>query len=156
MIKHQAVMVLLSLVVSTPMLGCGGGGGPKPPMGKVSGTVTHNGSPLTEGSVVFSPAQDKGSDTGHVAIGKIDTNGRFVLTTFNTGDGAVLGQHVVTIQAKTAPKTTPEPNPDGTITFEYSLGGGATIPAKYENPEQSPLRYTVEPGSNTFEIDLTD
>ncbi|MEW4566286.1 hypothetical protein AB1L88_00320 [Tautonia sp. JC769] len=156
MIKHQAAMMVLFLVGSTPIIGCGGSGGPRPPMGKVSGTVTHNGAPLTEGSVVFSPAQGKGSDTGHVAIGQIDSNGRFVLTTFNTGDGAVLGQHVVTIQAKTAPKTTPPPNPDGTITFNYALAAGSAIPAKYENPEQSPLRYTVEPGSNTFEIDLTE
>ncbi|WP_169973807.1 hypothetical protein [Tautonia rosea] len=106
--------------------------------------------------MVFSPAQGKGSDTGHVAIGQIETNGRFTLTTFNTNDGAVLGQHVVTIQVKPAPKTTPEPNPDGTITFDYSLGDSSTIPSKYENPEQSPLRYTVESGSNSFDIELTD
>jgi hypothetical protein len=125
-------------------------------MGKVSGTVTYNGNPLTEGAVVFSPAQGKGSDTGHVAIGQLDTSGKFELTTFNTGDGAVLGQHVVTVQAKAAPKTTPPPNPDGTITFDYSLASTATIPAKYEDPEATPLRYTVEPGSNSFEITLTD
>ncbi len=56
-----------------------------PKMAKVGGTVTLNGEPL-EGAVVVFAAKIK---TGHAALGRTDEQGRYVLTTFEEGDGAV-------------------------------------------------------------------
>ena len=68
-----------------------------PKLGKVSGKVTYKGKPLDAGRVVFTPATGKGGETGQDATGEIDSDGTYEMTTFNTGDGAILGQHIVTV-----------------------------------------------------------
>src|SRR5262245_37566949 len=81
------------------MGGCGTDPG-KPPLGRVHGRVTYNGKPLTHGSVTFTPvAGGKGGATGQIAAGQVGSDGSYALTTFEAGDGAILGQHVVTVQA---------------------------------------------------------
>src|SRR4051794_29291174 len=92
--RLAAVLALCSLT-----LGCSGSAG-RPPLARVSGTVTHNGKPVTSGSVVFTPAGDSQSSAARVATGQIESDGSYTLTTFDTGDGAVLGQHVVTVESR--------------------------------------------------------
>jgi len=126
----------------------------RPPLGKVSGKVTYNGKPVTKGSVIFTPVQGKGGDTGQNAVGQLGSDGSYELTTFDTGDGAILGQHTVTVQADS--KDINELNkirPDGTV--PYILPKPA-IPEKYTNATKSPLRFTVSAGSNTYDIQLKD
>ena len=88
-----AAVVLLAFVAA----GCGSAAG-RPKLGKVSGKVTHKGQPVTSGEVTFTPATGKGGESGNVAFGKIGADGSYDLTTFDTGDGAVLGQHIVTVR----------------------------------------------------------
>ncbi len=83
------------LVVALLLAGCGGDPS-KPKLGKVSGTVTYKGQPVTSGTVRFTPDASKGGETGQVASGQIESDGSYELTTFDTGDGAILGQHVIT------------------------------------------------------------
>lgn len=142
-----AALLALGLVVA----GCGGDPN-KPELGRVQGTVTFNGQPLTHGSVVFVPVAGKGSDTGHIASGMIDERGNFELTTFNTGDGAVLGQHIATVESREQNTFVP-PKPGEPI--NYVLPKSST-PAKYASAESSPLRYTVESGRNTFALELKE
>lgn len=146
--------------------GCGGAGGDRPEMARVDGTITYNGEPVTTGTVTLIPVEgEKGGESDLPAIGEIDTDGSFELTTFDTGDGAVLGQHKVIVVAK--------PKPEGTPENDLFMGGvipsqlpediakraeesKPLVPEKYSDPEKTPLRYTVKPDGNQFDIVLKD
>lgn len=73
----------------------------------VSGTVTSNGTPVAIGTIVFNPIAT-GSNTmvGKSATGYIE-NGQFILSTYGNGDGAVIGEHSVTVTGKEVPPEDP-------------------------------------------------
>jgi hypothetical protein len=64
----------------------------------VHGTVTLDGQPLKQGKVMFAPIRS-GSDleAGKPAFGLILPDGSFELSTYSQGDGAVVGDHWVTV-----------------------------------------------------------
>src|SRR3954464_589664 len=64
----------------------------------VRGKVTIDNKPLFQGKVMFAPAA-KGDNThpGKPAWGNIESDGTFRLTTLTKDDGAVVGEHWVTI-----------------------------------------------------------
>ena len=74
------------------LIGCKSDG---PNMSQVVGTVTIDGTPLAQASVVFS--QESGE---RPASGTTDDNGRFRLGTFEIDDGAIVGKHHVAITAR--------------------------------------------------------
>src|SRR5690606_26352927 len=78
---------------------CLAGCGKKQPFetAKVTGSVTLDGKPVTEGSVLFTPAQ------GWPASGKLDTEGHFTLSTYEDQDGAIVGKHEIAIIAQSGP-----------------------------------------------------
>jgi hypothetical protein len=133
------------------LAGCRGDSG-RPPLGKVTGKVTLNGQPVTSGSVIFTPIAGQGGNTGQPAIGQIEPDGSYTLTTFNTGDGAILGQHAVTVETRDMSKFTP---PTKGQRIKYELPKSLT-PRKYADPQTTPFRFTVEPGSNTINLDMKD
>jgi hypothetical protein len=64
----------------------------------VSGLVTIDGHPLSDAKVMFAPiARGNNRDSGKPAFGQLVTDGSFTLTTYNEGDGAIVGEHWVTI-----------------------------------------------------------
>jgi hypothetical protein len=64
----------------------------------VSGRVTINDKPLFQGSVVFSPvAKGEEANAGKAATGRLQEDGTYRLTTYNKFDGAIVGEHWVTI-----------------------------------------------------------
>lgn len=63
---------------------------------KVSGRVTLDGQPLPGATIMFHPADGKGS----IASGRTDANGNFRLTTFNVDDGALPGDYKITIEVQ--------------------------------------------------------
>lgn len=72
----------------------GGCGRRLPAVAKVSGIVTIDGRPVVGGIVMFRP------ERGRFAVGTTDSAGHYNLTTFRPGDGAILGRHIVTIDAR--------------------------------------------------------
>jgi hypothetical protein len=122
-----------------------------PKLGKVHGTVKYNGKLLDAGHVVFTPASGKGGETGQVATGEINSNGTYEMTTFNTGDGAILGQHIVTITVQKGEM--PKPDANGHIKYEVPKN---QAPSKYATADKTPLRCTVHEGDQEFNIELTD
>jgi hypothetical protein len=141
----------LSVVLS--LAGCSGGDPNQPKLGKVYGTVSYKGKPVEGGHVVFTPSADKGGATGQSATGEIASDGTYELTTFNTGDGAILGQHIATVTVTEKGYVMPQPKPDSTI--DYKLPKIAS-PKKYATADKSPLRYTVVEGKQKIDIELKD
>jgi hypothetical protein len=64
----------------------------------VHGNITIDNKPLFQGKVMFAPIPKAGEENpGRPASGTIQKNGDFRLTTFNQHDGAVVGEHWVTV-----------------------------------------------------------
>lgn len=86
------------VVASLLSLGIGCGSSSSYELAPVRGTVTIGGVPLTEGKVMFAPIA-KGDDhrAGKPAFGFLGSDGSFVLGTYADEDGAVVGDHWVTV-----------------------------------------------------------
>jgi hypothetical protein len=84
------VQVALSAVALLIAAGCDDG---RPTRVPIAGTVLLDGEPLTVGDVKFVPQGARPSS------GRIDASGRFRLTCYDGGDGAVLGMHRVQVSA---------------------------------------------------------
>lgn len=125
------------LLASTCFLISGCGNPHELETARVEGVVSYNGTPITKGLVVFIPAK------GKRATGKIDGEGRFSLTTYSDGDGAIVGAHKVGIIAFE--------NMDQFYLAYYSEKGShempeEIIPKKYADPYSSGLKFQVQSG----------
>ncbi len=130
------------------LAGCGPS---RPATAPVHGRVTYQGKPVVEGTIIFQPVK------GRQSIGEIAPDGGYVLTTFEPGDGALLGRHKVTIEARRISQTLAGDDLDE----EGSAGYGPPVvtwlvPEKYSRPDSSPLTAEVKEGENTFDFDLPD
>ncbi len=102
----------------------------------VSGRITHkDGTLVTAGLVIFEPVSQKIS-----ARGEIQADGSFQLGTHTNNDGAMEGEYKVLIA--------PPPLP------EEGKRLRSPIPEKYQNPESTPLKFTVtrDRVKNKFDI----
>jgi len=127
------------------VIGCSGSDRPKTV--HVEGVVTYQGEPVAEAQVSFIPAQ------GRPASGTTGADGRFTLMTFEPDDGAVLGEHTVTIE-KTA---LPSDQEGASYAEQMSAKRVSLIPEQYANVQSSPLKATVSAdGPNEFEFELKD
>ncbi len=131
---RRFVVCVLSLV----MLGCDGRKVPE--LGYVSGAVTMDGKPLDGVTVNFHPFS-KGKGQGRVAVGKTDSEGKYVLTYLEGIEGTKLGPNKVSIMTFW---------PDG----EPGEGEFETIPVRYYGRDTT-LEETVVEGNNTFDFKLT-
>ncbi len=87
------------MIVSSMLIaGCGSGG--DFPVAPVRGRVVCEGRPVPHVFVFFEPLETGGSAiVGKQAIGITEADGTFVLRTYDTGDGAVVGKHRVRVAA---------------------------------------------------------
>ena len=121
--------------------GCGGS-----PTTPVSGTVTYNGQNITNANVLFTH-----KDGGSISTALTDANGNFVLTCFESGDGALPGTHDVAITAidPTVPDIPAGVEEDSASIFETvgpSKKSKWIIPKKYSSRKTSGLSFTVVKG----------
>lgn len=126
--------LLLTLLIA---VGCGGKQEDLPDTVAVSGMVTYKGAPVPEATIMLYPVQGR-----KPASGRTDADGKFTLTTFNKDDGALPGEHQVTVNAF---QSTPE-----------GVSMKSSIPIKYSNPSSSPLKVTVAEGDADLKLELTD
>lgn len=131
-------LVLLALGLAT--LGCSH----DPPTGKVQGRVTLSGRPVGPGKVFFLPDRSKGTQ-GPPAEGDLGRDGNYELSTFGSGDGAVVGHHRVEIV---------ESIPGMEFGVEGSSDQPAVIPLRYADADTSGLTAEVQPGSNPCNFEL--
>lgn len=133
------------LVLTVAVVATGCGRGPAVPLAPVGGVVTIAGRPVGGGQIMFAP-----TSAGPTATGVIGPDGRYSLTTFKRGDGAMLGAHDVMIESMPDVSTTlPED-----ILVTKKAAPPPEIPQKYNLPGRSGLSATVTSGSNTIDFAL--
>ncbi len=130
--------------------GCTAGDGSKPV--RAGGVVVYNGNSLPDAEVVFAP---EGQD--RVASATTDRNGRFRLSTFHPGDGALPGRHRVAIIARGPAKEPPPGSPASLMPEDYAIPGDPLIPTRYFEAATSGLTAEVSRrGRNDFRFELHD
>ncbi len=145
-VPFAAAMLSLAAMLGL-VVGCGRS---LPTVAPVSGAVTRGGKPVTQGIVSFLP------EKGRMGVGPIGSDGRFTITTFTTGDGAVIGPHQVTIEAYTqgfGPK--PPANGSATDAAEGVHASGPVawlVPETYASPQTTPLTAEVKLGTNVIDF----
>ncbi len=120
--------------------GCSGGAGDLK-LGLVTGTITLDGEPVEGAVIEFTPVGE-----GRPSAGESDTSGTYTLYFKGSTAGALVGEHEVSM-------TTFQESMDygGAEGFTDIPGRAEKIPKKYV---QEKIRVTVEPGSNTINLDL--
>lgn len=113
----------------------------RPPTFRGSGTITCDGVSVGDALVTFDSLEHN-----LTAVGRTDTQGRFVLKTWVANDGAVAGEHRVKISKIEA---------TGYDQEGYPLGFVNRLPDRY-GEESSGLTATVQPKhGNIFNFDLS-
>lgn len=135
-----ASLLLISLAFAS---GCGSSNGPE--VVPASGTISYKGQPLTNGMVMFNPADPK---VGRVDQSEIKPDGTFALSTLVPRDGAVPGSYKVSVTSFLL----------GTETLAKDkgtgIGGKPAIPTRYNDPTISGLYETIESGTPRTDIKL--
>lgn len=113
--------------------GCAGRGD-APETAEVTGTVTLDGAPLEEASIIFQP------EDGRPSYAVTDARGQYALMYTRDVPGAKLGNHSVHITTARG-----EDDPESEVPER--------LPAKYHS--QSSLTANVEPGQNSIDFELS-
>lgn len=133
------------------LAGCGDSSDPnRPATAPVSGVLTRKGDPVADATVTFTAA-----DGSRSAFGKTDETGHFELTTFESGDGAVPGEYVVTVTKIETPAGSQGSGSMEDGTYQPPKPGAPApapknlLPPKYAKPATSGLKATVGPDGET-------
>jgi hypothetical protein len=121
--------------------GCGPGEDPHPATVPVQGKVTYQGQPVPKGTITFQPAD------GRPAVGEIQPDGTYRLSTFGEKDGAIPGVHKVMILANTGDPTKMPSTPGYVAPKDL-------VPQKFAKPETSGLEATVSKDKTSYDFDL--
>ena len=132
--------IIGSACVCLAVAGCGASG---PEMARVRGTVSYQGKPLTKGTITFVSTDEKRPN----ATSAIGADGSFDLQTVEPGDGAQLGDYVVTVSGI---------GTDEILDYipKKPVENKSPIPLKYGAVDTSGLKQTVKSGRNHFDIKL--
>ncbi|MCG8448800.1 MAG: hypothetical protein MI725_04360 [Pirellulales bacterium] len=125
------------LVVCSTVLMFGCGNSHHLEIAEVEGVITCDGRPVTQGVVIFIPVK------GKRATGKIDSEGRYCLTTYSNGDGAIVGLHKVGVVAYEDMRQYYLAKYAESDSYEMPK---AIVAEKYGDPFSSGLTFHVEPG----------
>jgi hypothetical protein len=114
-------------------------------LAEVTGKVTIDGQPFAEGKVMFAPVAKPGEiNAGRSALARLKPDGTFKLGTYEPEDGAVVGDHWVTV-IRIAPgpnSSTDEQTPMPAVPHEFKR-------------VVMPRKVTVVSGQNTIDVSLT-
>ncbi|MEK6233573.1 MAG: hypothetical protein N2C14_02590, partial [Planctomycetales bacterium] len=120
---------------------CGGDSRPeidRLPAHPVRGKVLHKGKPAKGVMVILHP-KDKAKADKYFKAGRPrgypDAKGEFMVTTYDSGDGAPVGDYEVVAIWKITDQETGEEGPD-------------LLKSRYNNPQESGLLATVKEGDN--------
>lgn len=146
---------LPAIVLVWSFAGCGPD---RPETISVTGTVTLDGSPVSGAVVAFTPVGG-----GRPATGTTDGSGKFTLTTFDDGDGALPGQHLVAVTEGSAAVEGDPESGEGGETRSGPMGPEQEtvewlVPQDYWNFKTSGLSCEVKKGMEppTFALASAD
>ena len=126
--------------------GCGGSDLPE--LGTVYGKVTLGGAPLADAIVNFSPVSP-----GRPSTAQTDAEGNYELVYLPDVDGAVVGEHAVTIEKIVTTELDDLPDDPSEMSAEERALVEANQPLPATASDGS-LRKTVNSGSNEINIEL--
>ena len=169
----------LLTLISAMLLQSGCSGPDRPKMASVTGIVSYKGAPVAGATVSFSSATAPRN-----ASGVTDETGKYRLTTFENNDGAILGDHKVTIFKPDPAAKDDSPKPTDVSTEGGGASGGSIklattlptadagkgpmpnlksagpkslLPSKYVDALKSGLAAKVVEGKeNKFDFSLSD
>jgi hypothetical protein len=131
--RSRLFLLAFIFLTTGDFCGCGGAG---VKLGKVTGKVTLAGQPLPDALVMFSPAN------GSPSAARTSADGSYNLVYSKKINGAVLGEHTVTISTLQEPLEDPP-----------TAGVPEKVPFKYREGEDLP-KVTVKSGSNKMDFAL--
>jgi len=130
---RRGALATLALAGLFSLSGCGEAQAPRTPVFPVSGQVRVEGDSASGALVVFHSV----SKTTPPASATADGEGRFKLTTYETGDGAPAGEYTVTVSLRKL------------VTKEgSSIAGPNVLPEKFASPTTTPFKVTVAAAPN--------
>lgn len=144
------------LLVSLLGLGCSHQDSDRPATYSVTGTVTYKGQPVDGATVAFQSA-----DGSHGSMGVTGSDGKYTLTTFKSGDGAVPGNYSVKVFKYRleggGAAGSGEDGPPGAVLRDQPVSAPKSLlPAKYADATKSGLTATVGEDGNQFDFTLED
>ena len=157
-----AVTIAGLLLVCLATMGCVRGDSGRPQTAPVSGRITFRGQPVANAAVTFVC-----SGAPRFSSGRTDADGKFKLSTFEPGDGAVIGDNLVTVVKRAtqidAINASIDPASGDNRAIDDAFDQAASrpqarseIPVRYASQKNSDLRFTVIAGKNHFDIELVD
>lgn len=148
--RHLSVLLVLGIC------GCDAVPEGQLPTAPVEVTVTYKNQPVEEAIVTFAS-----SEGNPPAFGRTDSSGKAQMTTYHSGDGAVLGAHSVSV-VKQEFGDVKEDAPQESEDYVPSPGASPLpvvkdmLPKKYALPTTSGLTVQVAEGKNQVPLDLTN
>ncbi|MEP3478751.1 MAG: carboxypeptidase-like regulatory domain-containing protein [Fuerstiella sp.] len=147
-------LVLLTLF----SVGCGAGEVvDRPETFPVTGVVSLDGSPLAGATVTFRPKK-KG---GRGAVGMTDETGTYELMTFDTADGALPGDYMITVVKQEHTPGDPSYTDSNSDNYGKNPPPEAEaktidiVPSKYSDAKTSGFTASVSEGENNFPLEVT-
>lgn len=134
--RGQTFFRLISLAASITLASCSAEEG-RVPVVPVYGALFVEGEPAAGALVIFHAVTETEPKTTN-PNGRVQADGSFQLTTYESGDGAPAGDYIVTVFWPAPPKN-PTERPDM---------GPDRLQNRYTNPDTSQIRVTVEPDKN--------
>lgn len=166
----RSLFSVAAVVFAATLLGCAQSNLPK--TSSVRGTVSFQGKPVENATVIFSRGSHN-MNNGEVAIGRTDANGKFQMTTHLSGKldvgGVIPGKYMVSISKKIPPKGMSEETYQAKVeTYNKATEEGLPAPPGSQPPplvEMFPTKYSSsssteleaevkESGGNSFKFDL--
>jgi hypothetical protein len=136
-----STVLLMSLMASMCLAGCGGSGRPK--LVKAIGTVTLDGNPLEGAIVGLQPITDAKAKYQRPSSAVTDSSGKFTLGTYAKDDGAPIGKYKVGIQKRELMGERPKD-------FNEENSGAYNLKYKWITP-----RNVANPASSGLEVEVT-
>src|SRR5262249_19255419 len=113
----------------------------------VQGKVTWNGKPLTSGDIAFHPKRLAEGGVNRLAMGRLDGEGNYTLSTVTHGDGVQPGGYAVVIvsRAGAARQVDAEEGPvASTIPLTYSVVSSTPLKATIDANAKGPLQLDFD------------
>ena len=142
---HRAPICLFPLLFVFLFSGCGGDSRQQKTY-PVTGQILLDDKPFKGAFVALIPKDPKKFVMNERPQATTDENGKFILFTYATGDGAPAGEYWVGIDSPNAPP----PSDDGSDQADRNRKG-PSIPLRYNVPQKSGIEVTIKPETNVLE-----